>query len=120
MIELFSRKPEKINLHLNSILTPLHINDSIASLSAILLNDSYYELLISGKKIVNGYSVLAIEYIMLFKIRAWLDLFKRVKSGEQIDSKTVKKHKNDIFRLLINIFPSKRIEIKDEIHEDVI
>ena len=120
MIELFSRKPEKINLHLNSILTPLHINDSIASLSAILLNDSYYELLISGKKIVNGYSVLAIEYIMLFKIKAWLDLSKRVKSGEQIDSKTVKKHKNDIFRLLINIFPSKRIEIKDEIHEDVI
>ena len=41
MIELFSRKPEKMQLHFDSFLTPIHIAESIISLSAILLNDSY-------------------------------------------------------------------------------
>lgn len=119
MIELFSRKPEKMQLHFDSVLTPIYIGDSIASLSAILLNDAYYNLLIKGKNVVDGYSVLELEYIMLFKIRAWLDLSKRVEAGEQIDSTTVKKHKNDIFRLLINISPSRRIEVEEEIHKDI-
>ncbi len=56
---------------------------------------------------------------MLFKIKAWLDLSERVEAGERIDSKTVKKHKNDIFRLLINISPISRVEVQDEINEDI-
>ncbi len=119
MIELFSRRPEKMTLYFDSVLTPIHIGDSIASLSAILLNDAYYELLLKGKSVVDGYSVLGIEYIILFKIRAWLDLSERVEAGERIDSKTVKKHKNDIFRLLINISPKTRVDINDEINEDI-
>lgn len=119
MIELFSRKSEKMQLHFDSGLTPIYIGDSVASLSAILLNDAYYNLLLKGKNIVNGYSVLELEYIILFKIKAWLDLSERVEAGEQIDSKTVKKHKNDIFRLLINILPSKRIKVENEINKDI-
>lgn len=118
MIELFSRKPE-IKLHFDSILTPIHISDSVSSLSAILLNDDYYNLLLEGKSIVEGYSVLEIEYVMLFKIRAWLDLTDRVENGEKIDSKTIKKHKNDVFRLLINVLPSSRVEVVDEINADI-
>jgi len=57
MIELFSRKPEKMNLSLDAMLTPIHISDSVASLSAILLNDAYYKLLLAGKSVVGGYSV---------------------------------------------------------------
>ncbi len=119
MVELFSRKPEKMQLHFDSVLTPIHIGDSVASLSAILLNDAYYDLLLKGKSVVDGYSVLELEYIMLFKIRAWLDLSESVEAGEQIDSRTVKKHKNDIFRLLINVSPLSRIEVEDEINEDI-
>lgn len=119
MIELFSRRPEKMQLHFDSVLTPIHIGDSVPSLSAILLNDAYYGLLLKGKSVVDGYSVLGLEYIMLFKIKAWLDLSERVEAGERIDSKTVKKHKNDIFRLLINISPISRVEVQDEIHEDI-
>lgn len=119
MIELFSRKPEKMQLHFDSLVTPIYIGDDVASLSAILLNDAYYNLLLKGKILVDGYSVLEMEYIMLFKIRAWLDLTIRLEAGEQIDSKNVKKHKNDIFRLLVNLTPSSKIEVEDEIYEDI-
>lgn len=45
MIEIFSKKPEFIVLDENAVLTPLAIDDEISSLSAILLNDAYYDLL---------------------------------------------------------------------------
>lgn len=119
MIELFSRRPENISLHFDSVLTPIHVSDEVASLLAVLLNDAYYELLINGKKVVNGYSVLEIEYIVLFKIRAWLDLSKRKESGESVDSKDVNKHKNDIFRLLANVSPTSNIQLNEEVRRDL-
>lgn len=51
MIELFSRKPEGLELKIDAHTMPIHIDDDISSLSAILLNDDYYELLLSQKKI---------------------------------------------------------------------
>lgn len=119
MIELFSRRPEKMSLPFDAMLTPIHISDSVASLSAVLLKDAYYKLLLAGKSVVGGYSVLAIEYILLFKIKAWMDLSKRKENGEQVDSRDINKHKNDIFRLLANISPSSKVEIDNEINNDV-
>ena len=40
-------------------------------------------------------------HIILFKIKAWLDLSERRENGEHIDSKNIKKHKNDIMRILL-------------------
>ena len=45
MIELFSRANWELSPE--TVLTPIHIDDSVSSLSAILLDDSYYELLLS-------------------------------------------------------------------------
>ena len=43
MIEIFSRNPDFIILEDDAVLTPLPIDDEISSLSAILLNEEYYE-----------------------------------------------------------------------------
>jgi hypothetical protein len=48
-----------------------------------------------GKRTVDGYSVIDIETVILFKMKAWLDLIERKKAGEHIDSKNIKKHKKD-------------------------
>ncbi len=44
MIELFTRKPDAIELPENAVLSPLPIDEEISSLSAILLDDDYYDL----------------------------------------------------------------------------
>lgn len=118
MIELFSRKPDGINLKMGSHLSPIPFEESISSLSAILLNDYYYEMLLNGRRVVDGFSVLDLEYIILFKIRAWKDLSKRKEEGEPIDSRNIKKHKNDIFRLIQYSDPEKKIEITGEVKND--
>lgn len=70
MIEIFSKKPEFIEVNDNTVLTPLPIDDEVSSLSAILLYDEYYDLLKNCKTLVNGISVLKETCLIAFKIRA--------------------------------------------------
>jgi hypothetical protein len=119
MIELFSKQPGDLELKFDAGLMPIHSDESIASLSAILLNDTYYDLLVKRKRTVDGYSIIGIETLIIFKIKAYLDLKKRKEAGDRVDSNNVKKHKNDVFRLLANVIPSGRIEIAGEIKKDI-
>lgn len=99
MIELFTRRMDAIALPEDAVLTPLPIDDEISSLSAILLDDDYYEFLKRGRVQINGVTVLDAPYLIPFKVKAWLDLSARKVAGEQVDSKNIRKHKNDVFRL---------------------
>ncbi len=119
MIELFSKRPENINLKFDTGLTPIYIDENIASLSAILLNDLYYDLLVKGRRTVDGLSIIEIETVILFKIKAWLDMKKRIMAKERVDSKNLKKHKNDVFKLLANVPPTLRVDAVEEIRKDV-
>ena len=103
MIEIFSRNPDFIILEDDTVLTSLLIDDEISSLSAILLNEAYYELLKTGQKMVDGIPVLSPTCLIPFKAKAWQDLKERKLNGDQVDSKNIKKHKNDVFRLALLI-----------------
>ena len=119
MIEIFSRNPDFIVLQDDAMITPIPIDEEISSLSAILLNEAYYELLKNGQIIVDGIPVLTLTCLIPFKAKAWLDLKERKASGEQVDSKNIKKHKNDVFRIAQLIRPETRQELSAEIAEDM-
>lgn len=119
MIELFSREPLGFDIMDRSVLTPIPAGENIPSLSAILLDKTYYNLLTEGSIVLDGVSILREEYLILYKIKAWLDLYEKKEGGENIDSKNIKKHKNDIFRLLSIVSPIKKIAINKKIIIDV-
>ena len=98
---------------------PVHISDDLSSLSAILLNDEYYEFLKSGLVLINGIQVLNYTRIIPFKAKAWLDLKMRKENGESIGSKKIEKHKCDVFRLSQLITGNDRIELSGEILNDM-
>lgn len=97
-IELFSRNNESFKI--NSGIIPVHISDEVSSLSAILLNDDFYNFMINGRATINGVSVLMAEYIIPFKMYAWLNLKSQKSAGEHVNDRDLRKHKNDVFRLL--------------------
>jgi hypothetical protein len=97
MIELFCRSD--FELREMTGITPIHIDDKVSSLSAILLDDDYYNVLLSGKVVANGLSILRPEYLILFKAKAYLDLKQRKENGETVDSNDIKKHKKDVLRI---------------------
>lgn len=118
MIELFSRKPG-YNLEVEEGIIPIHIDDDTSSLSAILLNDDFYYFMMEGRKIVTGVSVLAENYIIPFKMYAWLDLKRRKEAGEHVNERDYKKHKNDVFRLLQIVNPDEKVSVSGLVRESV-
>jgi hypothetical protein len=119
MIELFSRRTDAIQLPADATLTPLPIDEDISSLSAILLDDNYYEFLRNGNMIIGGVTVLGPAYLIPFKAKAWLDLSERRQNGEHVDSKNIRKHKNDVFRLTELINPELKIMTPESVRKDI-
>ena len=117
MIELFCRK--SFSLKKLSQLTPIHVDDTISSLSAILLDEDYYKLLKDGKTIVDGLSILRPEYLILFKAKAYLDLSKRLLNGEHVDSNDIKKHKKDILRISVELVLKPINNLPFPIYQDI-
>lgn len=119
MLELFSRAPDILVLGDDSTLTPIPIDEDVDSLSAILLDEDYYQFLHQHKVEIDGAQVVTEACLIPLKAKAWLDLCMRRDAGEKIDSKTIKKHKNDIFRLFQIISPESRIDIPETISHDM-
>lgn len=118
MLELFSRAPDAITPALGGALTPLPVDEDIASLSAILLDDAYYQALAEHSRAVDGIAVLDERMLIPFKAKAHLDLAARRDQGEQVDEKTVRKHRADVFRLLQLLPESVRVVLPDTIAAD--
>lgn len=117
MIELFCRS----NFELREMtgITPIHIDDEVSSLSAILLNDDYYRILLEGKVVRKGLSVLRPEYLILFKAKAFLDLKQRKDRGEAVDSKNISKHKKDILRIAAELVLESIGELPEAVETDI-
>jgi len=119
MLELFCRAPEGINVAEGSHLTPIPIDEAAASLSAILLDDAYYEFILAGRKEVDGLPCVGEDRLIPVKAGAWLDLGERLAKGEPVDSKNIRKHANDVLRLSQLLAPDVRIEVARRIAQDL-
>lgn len=118
MIELFSRN-QNIFLTEDIHLIPIHVSDEISSLSAILLNDDYYQFMLAGKRVIDGISVLDEKYLIPFKAKAWCELIERKKQGEAGQSRHIKKHCKDIVSLVKLLPPHEKVELLGMVKKDM-
>ena len=119
MLELFSRIPDALAYEGEGDLTPIPMKEEVSSLSAILLDESYYKFLHTGKRDLDGLSVIDPERIIPLKARAWLDLTERKGQGHAVDSRDIRKHKNDVFRLYRVVSPDTRVEMPKQVRVDM-
>jgi len=119
MIELFSRRTDAIELPADAVLTPLPLDDDLSSLSAILMDDDYYRFLQAGRAVIDGIPILDAAHLIPLKAKAWLDLSTRKAAGEAVDSRHIRKHKNDVFRLSGVLSPNAKIEASATIMADL-
>jgi len=121
MIELFSRGfldwPTAYNV------LPISFDDTISSLSAILLDESYYKLIVNGSQSLHGISLLRPEFILLLKARAFLDYLGRYMEGayehESDIRKSMRKHRDDALRLATILVPDLRVDLPSIIKSDL-
>ena len=119
MLELFCRSPDGIQLAETSRLTPISFDETVSSLSAILLDESYYRFILDGRREVDGLSWIGEDRLIPLKACAWLDLSARRARGEPVDSKSIRKHANDVIRLSQLLSPEVRILSSQKITEDL-
>ena len=117
-IELFSRKPN-YHLEASTPIVPIHIDDDVSSLSAILLNDDFYDFMLKGRTVIRGLSVLETSYIIPFKMRAWVNLMQEKAEGRHVNSKDLRKHKNDVFQLFQIVPEGETIEVTGDVADSV-
>lgn len=99
MLELFSRAPEGLLTDAESHLTPIPIDEAVSSLSAILLDEAYYDFILDGRRTLDGLGLVAEDRLSPLKANAWLDLTRRRRAGAEVDSRRIRKHANDIIQL---------------------
>ncbi|MCK9409853.1 MAG: hypothetical protein WCX28_13935 [Bacteriovoracaceae bacterium] len=117
-IELFSSIPDSIDGEYSSRLLHIDIDKTDASLSAILMDETYYSYTIANSSIVEDLHRADINALICLKAKAYLDLTERKSRGEKIDDDDIKKHKTDIFRLGALLTADTRYELPDSIGGD--
>lgn len=120
MLELFSRQPDVLQIPEGSHLISFPIEEDVSSLSAILLDNDYYDFIRAGRQEIDGLPMVGAAQLIALKARAWLDLTDREKRGEKVDSKTIKKHKNDLFRLYQILDPANDPGAPEPVKTDIL
>ncbi len=104
MIELFAQKADFLPTDIDTHLTPIPAGEEASSLSAILLDKTCYDFVMANRREIDGVVILNPIALIVLKAIAWLDLTARKESEEgSVDSKDIRKHKNDIIRLAVTI-----------------
>ncbi|ETZ24317.1 hypothetical protein [Pedobacter sp. V48] len=119
-IELFARKPDVIELSEKAHLTPIPVDDDLSSLSAILLDDVYYEYMIGHSSVEDGIRHANTEALICLKAKAFLEISQRIAEGVKEDTKHLRKHKGDVFRLAITLAPAEKFELPEHIKSHLI
>lgn len=120
MLELFARVPDGLRFVPPGHLTPIPMDELISSLSAILLDEDYYQFVLSGRKIKYGMpSLVGEDRLIPLKAVAWMEMNARVLQGETIDSRKINKHLTDIVQLSALLVPSQTIDTPEKIKTDL-
>ena len=119
MVEIFSRNPGDIKLDEGQNVIPVKIDQGAASLSAILLDDDYYNLILEQHDEQKNLPFANPSALIPLKAKAWLDLSERAKKGEKIDEKDIAKHRGDVFRIANTIPGEAGPNLPRSIQEDL-
>lgn len=118
MLELFSRRPDGLDLRVGQVVVPLGEREASTSLSAILLDDDYYRTLREHAVVLDGLPVATASVLVPLKARAWIDLTARRANGAHIDLRDADKHRNDVFRLAA-ILPGDAVTLPPAVRDDL-
>jgi hypothetical protein len=119
MIELFSRKPDLIKVVEGIHLTDIPTGDEVSSLSAILLDDDYYNFTLANTVLSNGLHHANEIALIGLKAKAFLNNRARKLQGQQVREDDIAKHKRDVIRLVVTIIPDTKVKPPEAIRNDL-
>lgn len=119
-VELFARNIGLLNFPEDAHIEPIPVDDEMSSLSAILMNDSYYNFTLLHSDIIDDVHLADPVALICLKAKAFIDLKKRKENGEPIDGRNIEKHKKDVFRLAAMLSGESVTDLPDELYNDIV
>lgn len=119
-IELFCRRLNVLSIPKDAHLEPIHIDEDLSSLSAIIMDDDYYNFTLAHSTLFDGIHLANIEALICLKAKAYIDLEKRKQEGAEVDSRNIEKHKKDTMCLAAMLPGNAKFELPNSIKEDLI
>jgi hypothetical protein len=116
-LELCARRPFNAPAHLRFIRIPL--GQDVSSLSAIILDSDYYDLVLNNGHRVEGVPTVTGSCLIPLKAKAWLNLSANKAAGGQVDMHDLDKHRSDVFRLLLSLAPEEKTTLVNAIRADL-
>ena len=98
-IELVCKVPDIIDIKDGAHLTPIPTEEGLSSLSAILLNEDYYNYTKNNSEIKDNIHFAKPHTLICLKAFAFLSNKARKEAGQNVSEWNIKKHKYDVFRM---------------------
>ncbi len=119
-IELFSRHPDFELFNEASAIAPLPFDEAASSLSAIILDDGYYEFIRDGAVQIRGVNTLDALHIIPLKMRAHVDLNRKHAAGvpDGTNDKSLRKHRADVASLAGLLAETDRLTLEGPMRDD--
>ena len=118
-IELFSRKPDSIQLSEDAHLVHIPVSEYLSSFSAILMDDDYYGYAVSHAVELDGVQAINQDALIVLKIKAYLNNIARKEAGQRVQSDDIDKHKRDVYRMAYLMTPEDRFIAPESIRNDI-
>ena len=117
-IELFSRRPDFVLEDEKAHIVPLPFDETVSSLSAIILDDGYYEFIRENAVQIEGVSLLSALHIIPLKMRAHIDNMHLYSEGIRISEKNLSKHRGDVAELADLLAEDDRLLLSGQMRSD--
>ena len=101
MIELLSRHPDVLGEPKGLTIEPLPIDGEQSSLSAIIMDDDYYQFTIEHSLLTDEIRHADSAALVALKARAYLNLIQDKQNGKHVNSKDIKKHRSDVLKNIV-------------------
>lgn len=99
-IELLSRHSDILGEPSGFVIEPIPVDEEVSSLSAIIMDDDYYNFTIKNSFVDNGLKVASPLALIVLKIKAYLNLLAEKEQGHHVNTKHIKKHRSDVLKLV--------------------
>lgn len=118
-LELFCKEPDVIDVNQGAHLTPIPVEEGLSSMSAILLDENYYNYTIEHSEVKEGVHFAAPHTLICLKAFAFINNTERKAAGQNVRTVDIKKHKNDVFRMTMMLNENERFVLPDTIKADM-
>lgn len=98
-IELLARHSDLLGEPSGFHIEPLPTEEEQYSLSAIMMDDDFYQLTVDNSEVVDGLRVANAFALIGLKARAFLNLIAERDKGKQVNTRDIMKHRNDVLKL---------------------